>query len=171
MKKRTIMNLALILFSVLLLTGTSFAQEFEYEKERELAKAAFTCLQNADLETFSSYCTTEERFSNMLSVLDDKNPKEKGMKSELSQMGVGDFRGEAISGFKKALEQAKINNINLKEWKFPELANYRAKFDMTNLKALKVKFKIKSYLILINMFKTSDDIFIYDFSVINGGVI
>lgn len=164
----------LILFVCVFIAGTCFAQDFEYEEERKLAKAIFNSLQEADLEKFSSYCISEERLTKMLSNMGEKTEKEKGIKSELSGIEPSKMLSEAKEGFKKALELVKSDSTNLKECNFPELGDYKIKFKVTNLKCMKIKYYLcpeNKYLISIYLFKTADDLFIYNFRLTKGGMI
>lgn len=170
---RNVKNTAILLVALLMITGFSYAQEFNHEQERELAKAAFKSLQDADLETFTSYCATNDRLAKMLSDMPEETPKEISIKDELSDMEADELKSESISGFNAALELAKTDNVDLKDGEFPELGTYKVRFEVTNLKCTKVSFDIspeKKYLVIINMFNTKDDIFIYDFRMIKGGV-
>ncbi len=165
---RNLKNKTLMLFAILCITSLGYAQKFEYTQERELCDAAFKSLQDADLETFSSYCINEKRMEKMLDEMPEETPDEKGIKDELSGMGAEALRGEAISGFKAAIEQAKTDNVNLKDVKFPELGIYNRREKITNPKATMVRLKLTTkmnYIIVVNIFETKDDMFIWQFKM------
>ena len=162
-----------IVFALLLTTNLVSAQNFQYKQERALAKIIFKSLQDEDLESFSKFCITEKRMSQMLDEMDATSEKDKSIKKEISEVKASDMRNEAISGFNKSLVQAKSDAFNLKESKFPELGFYKTRFEMLKVKCITVKVDIstdKVYMMVIEMFKTNDDIFIYDFKIIKGGV-
>lgn len=164
----------LVILAVLLLTASiSFAQDFEYVKERELAQAVFKSLQNKDLKTFKTYCINDGRMAKMLDAFDETVEKDKSIKGELSEVPATEMSNEAIDGFQNALELAKTEKIDLKKGEYPELAYYKTRFETAKVKCVKVKFRIeleKDYMVIVDMFKTNEDIFIYDFKMIEGGV-
>ena len=160
MKTRNLKNKVLVLFAFLSITGLSFAQDFEYEAERALAQDVFKSLQDGDLDLFKTYCTTTERYTKMLAEMGDETEMEKGLKGELGEMSPTKFFDEAIIGFNDALELAKTDSIDLKEASYPELALYKTRFDVTNLKSMYVRFDIfedKSYSIKLDFLKTAEN--------------
>lgn len=174
MNIQIVKNKLTIVVALLLTASTSFAQDFEYAKEKELAEKVLVSMQNSDVETFSSYCIDDELMATMLKAFDDSVAMDKSIKDEISQVQASELRNDAVEGFKKGLETVKADNMDLKEATYPELANYQTRFETANVKCMKVKFRIeleKQYMAIVYLFKVNnDDLFIYDFKLNSGGV-
>ncbi len=182
MKNRKIIKNITLLSMLLFLTSISFAQsETEskkvaqnFESENELAKVVFKTIQNGDSDAFLTYCATEDRMKKLINGMGVSTPMEKEIKQELKEEKAENFINGAIMGFNSVLEEAKRDSINMKNGEFPELVFNEIRFEITNLKCSKIKFKIsfgkKSYVIRLDIFKTNDDIFIYDLKYNTDGI-
>ena len=164
MKNRNLISRVIMLFAFLLVTNVSFAQ---VKTEEDMAKAVFKTIQDGDLKTFTSYGASEERMTNLVNGMEETTPKEKSIKQELKEEKAENFSNECINKFKLLLKELESNNIVAKEGVFLEITTNETRFEVTNLKASKIKFKASfnsiNYEIKIDMFKTKDDLFIYDF--------
>ena len=164
MKNKNLMNRVLMLFAFLLVTSTSFAQ---IATEEDMAKAVFETIKTNDLEKFTSYCTSKERISKMLVGMEETTPKEKGIKQELKQEDPENFKNQSINKFNSLIEELKNSNVTTDRAEFKEVFLNKIRFEVTNCKASKLKFKASfgsvDYQIILNIIKTKADIFIYDF--------
>lgn len=173
MRNRNLKNKVLVVIACLSFTVLSFSQGFDYVEERALAQDVFKSLQNEDLELFKTYCATPERFTKMLAEMGNETEMEKEIKGELSGMSSSEFLEEAIEGFNKALALATSEGVDLKDGTYAELGIYDTQFEVTNLKSMTVAvsiFEDNSYSIKLDLLKTADDLFIYDFDLRKGGV-
>lgn len=165
MKIKYLMNRMIMLFAFLLVTSTSFAQ---ITTEEDMAKAVFETIKNNDSEAFSYYCTSDERMAKALKGVSDTSAMAKGVVSELEMAPHQSMKYAAINSFDEFISELKKENISLKDATFEGLIMNKIKFDINNLTAKKVKFKISfgavNYRMMIYLFKTKTDMFIYDFS-------
>lgn len=164
MKHRKLTNRVIMLFLLLLVTSTGFAQ---INTEEEMAKAVFKTIQNHDLQTFTSYCASKERIGKMLEGMTETTPKEKAIKQELQQEDHEEFRKNCAKNFNLFIEELGNSNISLKKAKFDDIFLNHVRFDIPNSKASKLKFNMSfgdiKYQTTLNIFKTKDDMFIYYF--------
>ena len=153
-----------MLFAFLLMISTSFAQ---ITTEENMAKAVFETIKTNDLEIFTSYCATKERISKMLEGMAETTPKEKAIKEEFKNEDPENFKNQCVNKFTLLINELKGSNISIKEAEFKEVFLNQVRFEITNCKATKLKFKASfktiDYRIILNILKTKDDIFIYDF--------
>ncbi len=164
MKNNKLKNRVIMLFAFLLATSTSFAQ---ISTEENMAKAIFETIKNNDLETFTSYCASKERISNMLDGMEETTPKEKAIKQDLKDEDPEFFINQPINKYKLLIDELKKENLTTGKAEFKEVFLNEIRFEITNCKASKLKFKASfgtiEYRIILNIIKTKDDIFIYDF--------
>lgn len=153
-----------MLFAFLLVTSTSFAQ---ITTEEEMAKAVFETIINSDLETFSSYCATDDKMADMLEGMQESTPKEKGVKQELKEEKAANFRDESINKFNALMKELNTNNIAIDKGVFSDLTN-KVRVEVPNCKAITIKFVMTfndkiHYEIRTDVFKTNTDLFIFNF--------
>ena len=164
MTNKNLINRVLMLFAFLLVTSTSFAQ---ITTEEDMAKAVFETIKNNDLETFSSYCVSKERISKMLDGMEETTPKEKAIKQDLKEEYPENFINQPINKFKLLIDELKNDNNTINKAEFKEVFLNKVRFDITNCKATKLKFKVSfgttDYRVILNVIKTKDDMFICDF--------
>ena len=158
------MKQSIMLLALLAVTNFSYAQ---ITSERDMAEAIFKTIQNNDLETFSSYCSTKERFAKLVDGMGETTPKEKAIKQDLKTENSDNFRNECINKFKLLLKELTDSNISIKDGVFPEMITNETRVEVTNLKAIKIKFTASfntvNYEIKLDIFKSKEDLFIYDF--------
>lgn len=164
MKNKKLITRLTMLFAFLLVTSTSFAQ---VKTEEDMAKAVFETIKTNNLETFSSYCATDERMTNLVDGMSETTPKEKGVKQELKEEKAANFRNECINKYNALIKELKANNSAINKGVFTEITKNKTRVEVTNLKASEIKFKASfntiNYEINIDIFKTKSDLFIYDF--------
>ena len=165
MKNNNLMSRVVILFAFLLVTNTSFAQ---IKTEEDMAKAVFETIKSNDSEAFSYYCTSDERMAKALKGVSDTSAVAKSVVSELETAAHQSMKYAAIKSFDELVSELKQEKISLKDAIFEGLIMNKIKFDINNLTAKKVKFKMSfgavNYRVMIYLFKTKTDMFIYGFS-------
>lgn len=165
MKNKNLMNRMIMLFAFVLATNISFAQ---IKTEEDMAKAVFETIKNDDSEAFSYYCTSDERMAKALKAVSDTSAVAKGVVSELEMAPHQSMKYAAINSFDEFISEIKKENLSLKDATFEGLIMNKIKFDINNLTAKIVKFKIPfgtvNYHVMIYLFKTETDMFIYGFS-------
>lgn len=162
MKNRVI--LLIMLFAFLSLTTLIFAQ---FTSEEDMAKAVFKTIIDNDLETFKSYCASEERFTKAVDGIEENSPKEIGLKQELKRENANNFTDENIKTFNLLQKELTDKSIAIKKGSFTDTITKETRVEVANLIAREVKFEILfkniTYVINANVFITEDDMFIYDF--------
>ncbi len=168
MKNKNLMNRVIMLFTFLLVTSTSFAQ---ITTEEDVAKAVFKTIKNADLETFLSYCISEDRKTKMLNGITGSTEMEKSIKQELEREKVKILRDGMKNNFNKFLDELKKEGISYKDVEYKEIEGIDHQFEITNLKCYDIKYEVlfneNNYRFEINLYEIKDDIFIYGFRKIN----
>ena len=152
---------------LLLITFCSTAVFAQITSEEDMAEAVFITIQSNDLETFISYCASEERFTKAVNGIEENSLKEIGLKQELKQENANNFTDENINTFNLFHKELTDNNIAIKKGKLSETITKETRVEVPNLKATEIKFEISfeniTYVINANVFITEDDIFIYEF--------
>ena len=165
MKNKNLMNRIIMLFAFLLATSNSFAQ---ITTEEDMAKAIFKTIKNSDIETFKSYGASDSKMTNTVAGMGGSTPKEKSIKQELRGEKAENFTKECINKFNLLQSELTNNNIKIKEGVFVKIKTNKVRCEVEGLKASKIKFIVafdkKEYEIRIDIFKTKNDMFIYDFS-------
>lgn len=164
MKNKNIISQVVFLFAFLLATSTSFAQ---ITTEEDMAKAVYETIKNSDLETFSSYCTTDEKMTEMLEGMEESTPKEQSVKKELKEENFASFRDESINKYNELIDELNTKNIAIGKGVFSDLTS-KTRVEVPNCKAINLKFVMNfndkiHYQISMDVFKTETDLFIYSF--------
>ncbi len=154
-----------ILLLITFCSTTVFAQ---ITSEEDMAKAVFETIQNNDLETFTSYCASEERFTKAVNGIEENSPKEIGLKQELKSENADNFTDENINTFNLFHKELTDNNIDITKSELSETITKEIRVEVPNLKATEIQFEIAftniTYVINANVFITEGDIFIYEFA-------
>ncbi len=168
MKNKNLMSQIVILFAFLLVTNISFAQ---ITTEKDMAKAVFETIKNADVETFLSYCISEDRKTKMLNGITGSTEMEKSIKQELEREKVKILRDVMKTNFNKFLDELKKEGVSHKDIKYKEIEEVDHQFEITNLKCYDIKYEVlfneTNSRFEINLYEIKDDIFIYGFRKIN----
>jgi len=64
-----------------------------------MATAVFETIKNSDLETFTSYCITEDALTKILNGMEETTPKEKAIKQDIQQETAENCRNESTHSF------------------------------------------------------------------------
>ena len=154
-----------MLFAFLSLTSLSFAQ---ITSEEDMAKAVFETIQNNDSEALSYYCISEKRMEEAINAVTDTSAVTKNVVSELKEFDHQSMKYAVINSFDKLIAEIQNENLILKDAKYEGVLMNKIKFDIGDLKGKKVNFEISfgtiNYSVLLYLFKTKTDIFIYGFS-------
>ena len=164
MKNKNSMSRVVMLFAFLSLTSLSFAQ---ITSEEDMAKAVFETIQNNDLETFTSYCITEDGMTKIINGMEETTPKEKAIKQELQQESVDNCRNESTHSFNLLLKELTDNNIVIKAIELSKPITVEPGFEVTNLKHSEIEFEVSFektiYGISVGLFITQGELFIFNF--------
>jgi len=167
MKNKNLMNRIIMLFAFFLATGSSFAQ---ITTEEDMAKAVFKTIQNNDSEALSYYCISDKRMAKAISAVTDTSAMAKSVISELKEANCNSMKYAVINSFDKFIAEIKKEKLVLKNIKYEGLTKNKIKFDIGNLKAKRVSFKVSfdkvNYVVIMYLFVTKSDLFIYDFSFV-----
>lgn len=159
----------LALIALFLSSVCIYGQEFEYGTEKDLAIKVLEFLQKGDVEAFSTLCIDEDRMTAMLNGMTENTPMEASIKEELvSEADPLYLREETLNNFQSALERIETEGFTIQDSVYPEDPFYQTRFDVTNCRCIKLKADIssnKESMIILYMFHTDDDIFIYDFAM------
>ena len=165
MKK--IVNKTVLIVALLTVTNFISAQKTTGE---EMAKNVFKTIQNSDVETFLSYCISEEKNTKMLNDLTGTSEMEKELKKDLKGENVKKQIDDMKLNFNGFVEELKKEGIKSKDGVY-EFEKNEYQFEVTNLKCYDIKFKIIFdkivYRFEINLFETKDDTFLFGFRKIN----
>ena len=167
MKNRNLMNRVIVLFAFLLVTSMSFAQ---ITTEEDMAKAVFKTIQDGESEALSFYCSSEKRMTKVINGLTDTSHVVISVKQDMKEANGDKLRYAIIAAFDKLLNELKEDNLNHKNATYEGITLNKIGMDIPNLMSKKIKFKISldkiTYIIRIDVFKTKDDMFLYDFSFV-----
>ncbi len=147
-----------------LIPTISFAQ---ITTEEDMATAVFETIQNSDLDTFTSYCITEDAMTKIVNGMEETTPKEKAIKQDIQQESAEGFRKESTHSFNSLLKELTDNNIDIKKSELSKPITVEPGFEVTNLKHSEIKFEVSFnetiYEINVDLFITQGDLFIYNF--------
>ena len=154
-----------MLFAFLSVTSLSFAQ---ITSEEDMAKAVFETIKNNDSEALAQYCISDKRMATALNGVTDTSAVARSVVSELKEAPHEKMRYAVINSFDQFIAEVQKENLILKDAKFEGVIMNGIKFDIGDLKGKKVRFKISfgtiNYSVLLYLFKTKTDLFIYGFS-------
>ncbi len=162
-----LLNQSIILLVFILATNISFAQ---IKTEDGMAKAIFETIKTNDSEALSYYCISGKRMTKAINGVNDTSAMAKSVVNELKEADYQSMKYAVINSFDKFITEVQKEKLILTDATFEGIIMNKIKFDISNLTAKKIKFKVSfgtiNYSVIIYLFKTKTDMFIYDFSFV-----
>lgn len=162
MKRTLILLIVLFTFSALISKNIT-----KITTEEDMVKAVFETIQNNDLETFLSYCITEDGMTKIINGMVETTPKEKAIKQDIQEESVENFRDESTNSFNSLLKELTDNNFVLKKSELSKTITKEPRFEITNLIASEIKFEVSFnetiYEISVDLLISQGDFYIYNF--------